>query len=681
MNLIANNNLAKLSNEEIAHKIKSLSEEIRKYDYYYHVLDDPIVSDGVYDGLFRELRDLGELYPDLIEADSPLFRVGGKPLESFQQVSHQSSMLSLENCFNFTEFNAFYKRCCEYLGSDFSLCAEPKLDGIAASLIYENGIFTLGATRGNGVVGEDITQNLKTVKNIPLRLLAPKNGIIPNYLEVRGEVFMPHKSFNLINELALKNKQKTFANPRNAAAGSLRQLDSKITATRGLVFNAYTLVEADVPLDDSHHQRLAWLKQLGIAINPEIQICHDLESCEQFYQNLQQKRQKLGYDIDGTVFKVDSIKAQTTMGFVARAPRFAIAYKFPAQEKATILENVEFQVGRTGVITPVARLNPVNVGGVTVTNATLHNEDEINRLDLKIGDTVMVARAGDVIPKITGVVMALRDENMPAVKYPSHCPACSTKLVRIDGQAMVRCVAIDCPAQAIERIKHFVSRKAMDIDGVGESLITTLFAQKLIQSPADLYNLSLNQLQNIDRMGLKSAQNVLDALQKSKKTTFARFIFALGITNVGEVNAQNLSNYYKNLDALLSATPEQLLLIDNVGQVLSQEIYRFLQDDKNLSLIKQLLDSGIYWDEPTEKIVAKDSYFSSKTVVITGKFTEFNRDELKVKLAELGAKIGSAVSSNTDILVAGEKAGSKLTKAQSLGIEIIDEISLNGFLN
>ncbi|OOF61603.1 NAD-dependent DNA ligase LigA [Rodentibacter pneumotropicus] len=659
---------------DIQTQINNLRKTLRQYEYEYHVLDNPSVPDSEYDRLFHQLKALELENPELVTADSPTQRVGAKPLSAFRQIRHEIPMLSLDNAFSDEEFYAFVKRIEDRLGessSPLTFCAEPKLDGLAVSILYEDGVLTQAATRGDGTTGEDITLNIRTVRNIPLQLLTENP---PARLEVRGEVFMPHQGFERLNEYALEHDEKTFANPRNAAAGSLRQLDPKITSKRPLVLNAYSVGIAEgVDLPSTHYERLQWLKSIGIPVNPEIRLCHDAEEVLAFYYAMQNKRSKLGYDIDGTVLKINDIALQNELGFISKAPRWAIAYKFPAQEELTVLNDVEFQVGRTGAITPVAKLEPVFVAGVTVSNATLHNGDEIARLDIAIGDTVIVRRAGDVIPQIIGVLRERRPENAKPIVFPTNCPVCDSQIIRIEGEAVARCTGgLFCEAQRKEALKHFVSRKAMDIDGIGGKLIEQLVDRELIHTPADLFKLDLNTLTRLERMGKKSAENALNSLEKAKHTTLARFIFALGIREVGEATALNLANHFKTLEALQNADFEQLQQVPDVGEVVANRILAFWREPHNVEVVKDLLEQGVHWETVEIKEV-KDNPFKGKTIVLTGTLTQMGRNEAKALLQEMGAKVSGSVSAKTDFLIAGEAAGSKLTKAQELGVSILTE--------
>lgn len=658
-------------------QLETLRQTLRQYEYEYHVLDNPTVPDSEYDRLFHQLKALEVAHPELITADSPTQRVGAKPLSGFNQIRHEIPMLSLDNAFSDEEFDAFVKRIEDRLtlsASPLTFCCEPKLDGLAVSILYVNGVLTQAATRGDGTTGEDITANIRTIRNIPLQLLTENP---PARLEVRGEVFMPHQGFENLNKYALEHGEKTFANPRNAAAGSLRQLDPKITSKRPLVLNAYGIGIAEgVDLPSTHYERLQWLKAIGIPVNPEIRLCHGNDEVLEFYRAMQNKRSTLGYDIDGTVLKINDIALQNELGFISKAPRWAIAYKFPAQEELTVLNDVEFQVGRTGAITPVAKLEPIFVAGVTVSNATLHNGDEIARLDIAIGDTVIVRRAGDVIPQIIGVLRERRPENAKPIVFPEHCPVCHSQIVRIEGEAVARCSGgLFCEAQRKEALKHFVSRKAMDIDGVGGKLIEQLVDRELIHTPADLFKLDLTTLTRLERMGKKSAENALNSLEKAKHTTLARFIFALGIREVGEATALNLANYFKTLDALQSADFEQLQQVPDVGEVVANRILAFWREPHNVEVVKDLLAQGVYWEEVEVKEV-QDNPFKGKTIVLTGTLSQMGRNEAKALLQEMGAKVSGSVSAKTDFVVAGENAGSKLTKAQELGVIVLLEEEL-----
>ena len=655
-------------------QIDTLRQDLRRYEYEYHVLDNPTIPDAEYDRLFHQLKALEAAHPELITADSPTQRVGAKPLSGFAQIRHEIPMLSLDNAFSDEEFYAFVKRIEDrliHLPDPLTFCCEPKLDGLAVSILYVNGVLAQAATRGDGTTGEDITANIRTIRNIPLQLLMDNP---PARLEVRGEVFMPHAGFERLNQQALEKGEKTFANPRNAAAGSLRQLDPKITSKRPLVLNAYSIGIAEgVDLPNTHYDRLQWLKSIGIPVNPEIRLCNGTDEVLDFYRDIQNKRSSLGYDIDGTVLKINDIALQEKLGFISKAPRWAIAYKFPAQEELTRLNDVEFQVGRTGAITPVAKLEPVFVAGVTVSNATLHNGDEIERLDIAIGDTVVIRRAGDVIPQIIGVLHDRRPADARPIIFPKTCPVCDSAIVRIEGEAVARCTGgLFCAAQRKEALKHFVSRKAMDIDGVGGKLIEQLVDRELVHTPADLFKLDLTTLTRLERMGTKSAENALASLEKAKNTTLARFIFALGIREVGEATALNLANHFKTLEALQNADLEALQQVPDVGEVVANRILAFWHEPHNVAVVNDLIAQGVHWETVETKEVTENR-FKGKTVVLTGTLTQMGRNEAKALLQDMGAKVSGSVSAKTDFVIAGDAAGSKLTKAQELGVTVLTE--------
>ena len=655
-------------------QIDTLRQDLRRYEYEYHVLDNPTIPDAEYDRLFHQLKALEAAHPELITADSPTQRVGAKPLSGFAQIRHEIPMLSLDNAFSDEEFYAFVKRIEDRLirlPDPLTFCCEPKLDGLAVSILYVNGVLTQAATRGDGTTGEDITANIRTIRNIPLQLLMDNP---PARLEVRGEVFMPHEGFARLNQHALEKGEKTFANPRNAAAGSLRQLDPKITSKRPLVLNAYGIGIAEgVDLPNTHYDRLQWLKSIGIPVNPEIRLCNGTDEVLDFYHDIQNKRSSLGYDIDGTVLKINDIALQEKLGFISKAPRWAIAYKFPAQEELTRLNDVEFQVGRTGAITPVAKLEPVFVAGVTVSNATLHNGDEIERLDIAIGDTVVIRRAGDVIPQIIGVLHDRRPADARPIVFPETCPVCDSAIVRIEGEAVARCTGgLFCAAQRKEALKHFVSRKAMDIDGVGGKLIEQLVERELVHTPADLFKLDLTTLTRLERMGTKSAENALASLEKAKNTTLARFIFALGIREVGEATALNLANHFKTLEALQNADLEALQQVPDVGEVVANRILAFWHEPHNVAVVNDLIAQGVHWETVETKEITENR-FKGKTVVLTGTLTQMGRNEAKALLQDMGAKVSGSVSAKTDFVIAGDAAGSKLTKAQELGVTVLTE--------
>ncbi|OEG75344.1 DNA ligase (NAD(+)) LigA [Shewanella colwelliana] len=662
--------------QAILKEIQQLTAEINQHNYRYYVDDEPSIPDAEYDRLMRRLQSLEAEHPHLALADSPTKRVGGEALAKFEQVTHLKPMLSLDNVFDEQEFTAFHKRISDKVGSDLTFCCEPKLDGLAVSILYRDGQFERAATRGDGSVGEDITENVRTIKSIPLSL---RGDNYPPLLEVRGEVFMPKAAFEAVNDKARLKGEKLFVNPRNAAAGSLRQLDSKITASRALAFYAYALgvVEPDTwPLADSHYGQLMQLKSWGFPVSGEVKVCDDIPAVLAYYQDILERRSSLAYEIDGVVLKVNSIAQQQTLGFVAKAPRWATAYKFPAQEEITLLEGVDFQVGRTGAVTPVARLKPVFVGGVTVSNATLHNADEIARLGVKIGDSVIIRRAGDVIPQIVAVVNDKRPQDATSITFPEQCPVCRSDVERIEGEAVARCSGgLYCEAQRKEAIKHFASRKALNIDGMGDKVVEQLIDKELVESPADLFKLTASAMTMLDRMGLKSATKLVAAIDDAKTTTFARFLYSLGIREVGEATAANLANYFKTLDKLKLADADTFTKVDDVGVIVAQHLVHFFAQPHNVEVVEGLLAAGVNW--PAIEEVAEDALsLKGQTWVLTGTLTQLNRNDAKAKLQALGAKVAGSVSKNTDCLVAGEAAGSKLTKAQELGVKVIDEQGL-----
>lgn len=665
----------------VEQKLTELRQILHEHGVRYYVEDAPTIPDAEYDRLMRELLELEAAHPELMSSDSPSLRVGGRPLDAFESVVHEIPMLSLDNAFDDSELDSFYRRMTDRLPAvqHSAFCCEPKLDGLAVSLLYENGVLTRAATRGDGMTGENITENVRTIKAIPLRL---QGADFPTRLEVRGEVFMPKAGFEALNARALKKGEKQFVNPRNAAAGSLRQLDSKITAQRPLAFYAYSVgVIEGRELATSHYQRFLQLKGWGLPICPETKLVTSLTEVKAFYQDILQRRQSLAYEIDGVVIKVDDIQLQERLGFVARAPRWAIAYKFPAQEELTLLNDVEFQVGRTGAITPVAKLEPVFVGGVTVSNATLHNADEIERLGVMVGDTVVIRRAGDVIPQIVSVVLERRPENAKPIVFPTRCPVCQSDVERVEGEAVARCSGgLICQAQRKEALKHFVSRKAMDVEGLGDKVIEQLVDREMVSTPADLFRLRAGELTILERMGPKSAQNVIDALNKAKQTTLPKFLYALGIREVGEATALNLAQHFLSLEAIQQASLEQFIEVPDVGVVVASHLQAFFAQDRNQQVINELLEQGITWPALTAAPVAVDSALAGKIVVLTGSFTQLSRNDAKAALQALGAKVTGSVSKNTDMVFAGEAAGSKLAKAAELGIQVFDEQALIEFL-
>lgn len=666
-----------VARHEAARRILSLHASINDYNHRYYVLDDPSVPDAEYDRCMQELLALEARFPDLVTPDSPSQRVGGRPLSAFAQVQHAIPMLSLDNVFDDDALRDFDRRVRERLnGLDaVEYACEPKLDGIAVSLLYRDGILVQGATRGDGTTGEDITGNVRTIPSIPLRLMG--SGW-PQILEVRGEIYMPRAAFAAINEAARQRGEKGFMNPRNAAAGSLRQLDPSVTASRRLEMCCYSasVVEGGV-LPAVHSEVLYRLRDWGFRINPEMRNAANLGECIEYYRQLMQRRDALPYDIDGIVFKVNHRSLQERLGFISKAPRWAVAYKFPAQEEVTRLLDVEFQVGRTGSITPVARLEPVFVGGVTVSNATLHNADEIHRLGLKIGDAIVVRRAGDVIPQVVSVVLEKRTLDAIEIRFPESCPVCQSPLERQEGEAVIRCTGgISCPAQVKQAIQHFASRKAMDIDGLGEKLVDQLVDAGLVATVADLYQLTVEPLAALERMGEKSASKLVDAIHHSRTTTLPRFLFALGIREVGEATALSLANHFRSVERLQEAGEEDLLQVDDIGPVVAQHILHFFANEHNRQVIRQLMLSGIHWPEPATPDVA-NLPLAGKVVVLTGNLESMGRTEAKERLQQLGAKVSGSVSANTDLVIAGPGAGSKLGKAESLGVAVIDEA---GFL-
>ncbi|MDK1252822.1 NAD-dependent DNA ligase LigA [Cronobacter dublinensis] len=665
--------------DSIEEKLTQLRTTLRHHEFLYHVMDAPEVPDAEYDRLMRELRALEEAHPELVTPDSPTQRVGAAPLTEFSQVRHEVPMLSLDNVFDEASFLAFNKRVKDRLKSTDALvyCCELKLDGLAVSLLYENGLLVRAATRGDGTTGEDITLNVRTIRAIPLKL---RGDNIPARLEVRGEVFLPQAGFEKINDEARRTGGKVFANPRNAAAGSLRQLDPRVTAKRPLTFFCYGvgLLEGG-ELPRSHMGRLQQFKDWGLPVSDRIRLVETPEDVLAFYHQVEADRPTLGFDIDGVVIKVDSLELQEQLGFVARAPRWAVAFKFPAQEQMTTVRDVEFQVGRTGAITPVARLEPVQVAGVLVSNATLHNADEIARLGLRIGDKVVIRRAGDVIPQVVNVVLSERPEETRPVVFPAQCPVCGSDVERVEGEAVTRCTGgLICGAQRKEALKHFVSRRAMDVDGMGDKIIDQLVEKEYVHTPADLFRLTAGKLTGLDRMGPKSAQNVVNALENAKETTFARFLYALGIREVGEATAAGLAAHFGTLEALISASIDDLQNVPDVGIVVATHVFNFFEEESNLAVIRDLTENvGIHWPAPqVVKAEEIDSPFAGKTVVLTGTLSQMSRDDAKARLAALGAKVSGSVSKKTDLLIAGEAAGSKLAKAQELGIEVIDEAEM-----
>ncbi len=664
-----------MSESSLRARLETLREQLHEHSHRYYVLDEPSIPDAEYDRLFRELQELEAAHPEWHSDDSPSRRVGAQPLTAFRQVRHETPMLSLDNVFSEQELRDFDRRIRQRLGDDQALCyaCEPKLDGIAVSLLYVDGVLVRGATRGDGRVGEDISDNVRTVSSIPLKL---RGDDWPAELEVRGEIYMPRAGFERMNERAREQGSKSFVNPRNAAAGSLRQLDSRVTATRPLEMCCYGIAGAQGEQFSSHSEGLRALANWGFRINAEMAVVSGIDACVEYYSQLLARRDALAYDIDGIVFKVDALALQARLGFVSRAPRWAIAHKFPAQEEITQLRDVEFQVGRTGAVTPVAKLEPVFVGGVTVSNATLHNFDEIDRLGVKIGDSVVVRRAGDVIPQIVQVIAERRDDSVRDIAVPTRCPVCDSELERAPGEAVLRCSGgLVCAAQRKEAIKHFASRKAMDIDGLGDKLVEQMVDAGLIHTMADLYRLTVDQLSSLERMGAKSAENLLAALAASKKTTLARFLYALGIREVGEATALNLAQHFNKLEALMAAGDEALLEVSDVGPIVASHIHSFFASEHNVEVIAQLRECGVSWPQPQRR-EAGEQPLAGQTWVLTGNLEAMTRSEAKEKLQALGAKVAGSVSAKTDCLAAGANAGSKLRKAEELGVKILDEAGL-----
>lgn len=664
-----------MSDSSLRERLRALRDQLHHHSYQYYVLDAPEIPDVEYDRLFRELQEIEAQHPEWLTPDSPSQRVGAEPLPSFNQVRHETPMLSLDNVFSEQELLDFDRRVKSRLDDAATLtyACEPKLDGIAVSLLYVDGILVRGATRGDGRVGEDITQNVRTIASIPLRL---RGEGWPEELEVRGEIYMPRAGFERINALGRETDGKVFVNPRNAAAGSLRQLDSRITAKRPLEMSCYGIaLQEGEALFETHSEGLQRLRDWGFLVSPELRVVDSIEGCLAYYEGLLARRDALAYDIDGIVFKVDSLALQAELGFVSRAPRWAIAHKFPAQEEITLLRDVEFQVGRTGAVTPVAKLEPVFVGGVTVSNASLHNFDEIARLGVMVGDYVVVRRAGDVIPQIVQVVLERRLENAVDIIAPTHCPVCESALERAPGEAVLRCSGgLVCGAQRKEAIKHFASRKAMDIDGLGDKLVEQFVDAGLIETIADLYLLTVEQVANLERMGQKSAENLIAALEKSRATTLPRFLYSLGIREVGEATALNLARHFGGLPELMAATEEMLIEVEDVGPIVASHIHAFFATEFNRDVVQQLCDRGVNW--PAAQKQGGEQPLAGQTWVLTGNLESMTRSEAKEKLQALGAKVAGSVSAKTDCVAAGASAGSKLAKAEALGVKVIDEQGL-----
>jgi len=665
--------------EKTRQRVAKLHTQLNYHNHRYYVLDDPEIPDVEYDMMLRELQDIETQYPEIASQDSPTQRVGATPLTKFNEVKHEVPMLSLGNVFSEDELNDFDRRCREGLDIDeIEYVAEPKLDGLAISLLYKGGMLIRAATRGDGTTGEDVTANVKTIGAIPLRL-SGKN--IPDVIEVRGEIYISRGGFENLNARQREKGEKTFANPRNAAAGSLRLLDSSITAQRPLTMYCYAVgVCSEGVLADTHSAVLEQLRGWGMRVSHEHAVVPGAQGCYQYYEQLLKRRDKLPYEIDGIVYKVNRFDQQNSLGFVSRAPRWATAHKFPAQEKTTKLLAIDIQVGRTGALTPVARLEPVEVGGVTVTNATLHNQDEIERKDVRVGDTVIVRRAGDVIPEVVSSIASKRNKGARKFKFPTKCPECDSEVVRIEGEAKARCSGgLYCPAQRKESIKHFASRRAMDIEGLGDKLVEQLVDEGFISDAADLYTLTTEQLANMDRMGEKSANNLITALEESKSITLPRFIFSLGIREVGEATARSLANHFGNLEKIMAASSEELEKVPDVGPVVARHIETFDHQPHNRDVIDKLTNNGVHWDD-IDVTQSDEQLLAGKIIVLTGALS-MPRGEAKDKLQAMGAKVSGSVSKKTTVVIAGADAGSKLTKANDLGVPVLGETALSNILN
>ncbi|CAK8583306.1 NAD-dependent DNA ligase LigA [Priestia megaterium] len=659
-------------------RVQELRELLNQYGYEYYVLDQPSVPDAEYDKLMNELIEIEESFPELKTADSPTQRIGGQVLDAFEKVQHQTSMLSLGNAFNEEDLRDFDRRVRQAVEDEFSYVCELKIDGLAVSLRYEDGYLVLGATRGDGTTGENITENLKTIRSIPLRIKEPLS------MEVRGEAFMPRKSFEALNEAKMERDEVPFANPRNAAAGSLRQLDPKIAAKRNLDIFVYAMTDTGELEIDSHSESLNLLDDLGFKTNKERQTCETIDDVIAYIESWQTKRPELSYDIDGIVVKVDSFDQQAELGTTAKSPRWAIAYKFPAEEVVTKLVNIELTVGRTGVITPTAILEPVQVAGTTVQRASLHNEDLIREKDIRIGDYVVVKKAGDIIPEVVNVIEEKRTGEEQEFTMPTHCPECESELVRLEGEVALRCINPSCPAQIREGLIHFVSRNAMNVDGLGEKVISQLFREQLIKDVADIYTLTKQQLIELERMGEKSADNLIAAIEASKENSLERLLFGLGIRHVGAKAAKTLAQHFETIDKLTKATYDELVAINEIGAKMADAIVAYFTQEEVQELIHELKEYGVNLTYKGPKLVSVenvDSVFAGKTVVLTGKLEQLSRNEAKAQIEALGGKVTGSVSKKTDLVVAGEEAGSKLTKANELEIEVWDEARLLTELN
>jgi DNA ligase (NAD+) len=669
--------MVELNREQAEAELADLRQRIEHHNHRYYVLDDPEISDAEYDRLMRRLIGIEQAFPDLVTVDSPSQRVGAEPLDAFGEAPHGVPMLSLDNAFDETELREFDRRCRERLALEtVSYVAEPKLDGLSLNLRYENGVLVRGATRGDGRMGEDITANVRTIRSIPLRL---HTADPPGMVEIRGEAVIRRRDFDTLNERRLERGERPFANPRNAAAGSLRQLDPRLAAQRPLTFFTFGVGETEGLSEESHWGVLRHLDEWGFRVNDLIQRVAGVEACLAYYQMLLERRDSLDYEIDGVVFKVDDLAQRRVRGFTARAPRWAVACKLPAREATTRVRRIEPSVGRTGVITPVAHLEPVQVGGVTVTHATLHNEDEVRRKDVREGDTVMVRRAGDVIPEVVSVVTERRQGDPPVWNMPQSCPVCGSEVLRLEGEAAHRCMGgLFCPAQRMGAIIHFASRRAMDIDGLGDKLVEQLVSKGLVKTVVDLYRLSRDDLVGLERMAEKSADNLLRALEVSKSTTLPRFLFALGISQVGEVTAQSLAQHFGDLDPIMQAGESDLVAVPDVGPVVAQSIAHFFSQPHNLEVIQGLREVGVRWEVVAGTL--DDAPLTGRTFVLTGALESLTRDEAKERIEALGGRVTSSVSKKTDYVVAGADPGSKLDKAESLGVAVLDEVGFQRLL-
>jgi DNA ligase (NAD+) len=652
-------------------RVLELRRELAHHDYRYYVLDDPEVSDAQYDRLMRELQELEGQFPELVSPDSPTQRVSGAPADKFEKVVHRLPMLSLANVFNDGELTEFDERIRRMLGTGpVEYCCEPKLDGLAVELIYENGRYVKGATRGDGTTGEDVTENLRTIRQVPLTLQAPPDGPLPSYLELRGEVFIRKADFLKINQRREEEGEPLYVNPRNTAAGSLRQLDPRNTAARPLTISFYEVGEVQGRTFKSHREKLAFLQAVGAPVSSRNTSAHGIDEVRAAYARLLADRHELPFEIDGMVVKVDSEDQRKRLGQVSKSPRWAVAYKFPPEEEETVIEKIEVFVGRTGALTPVAFLKPIYVGGVTVTRATLHNEDELRRKDVRMGDHVLVRRAGDVIPEVVQVVTSKRTGAEVEFVFPRVCPVCGAAAIRDEEGAIIRCTGASCPAQLVANLRHFASRPAMDIDGLGEKLCIQLVASGLVKNYADLYRLDATTLENLERLGEKSAQNLVDALARSKKTTLRRFLYALGIRHVGEATAKALAEHFREVSALHKASAEDLTRVKDVGPAMAEEIHAFFAEPQNQAVIDDLLAQGVTPEPPAQ---SQGGTFAGKSVVLTGTLPTLTREQAKEEIERRGGKVSSSVSKKTDFVVAGEDAGSKLKKATELGVRVLDE--------